>query len=1403
LLFLKEIGVINVFIRTEGNPNMKNSRNITLFTCILAVGIFAALMLRAQETAMPVQEGAISLTDTNVDWNSMSDLEVELKAIESVPPMPADSLPEAGTFWSAQHAPGTAEEWPPLPTSFGMSAWSLGDDGVFLLSDLNHVYGQPKKSKSATTSLAGGMMTMDVDMNPGDGGDDTNSGGGSSMPEFTPVDYGTNLWLQITNLTSGMADLLVSNTLADVQYEIQAKGDLLQTNWISEGFFLGSEITNWTPTSAIATNYPNLFYRIRSWQDSDGSGLPDWWQLQYFGHTGVDPYADPDGDGWNNLQEFQNGTDPTVFNTPPTPQGVTASYNAANGTATVNWLASPGAVADYKVIINGVTNSVSTNTLTLTEAASNDPYSYFWDGPNAFLDYQVEADYEGGQSVQSDLLYLELDSPNNVHVIPGPAGSAYLAANVSALAPGTTAVRLTRFDQYGDEDTVTNFDVPLSAFTNGLYLLPTAWVTSQLNEYDQWWVETVANGSANSAANVVSYYPYPDGLLFPAYLDGRAQLKQNLIFQLRAATENGQFEFTEINLVSDNYVDSILYPNNYAYSGFYQLDDAYGSSYSPDYVGAGAVDPYWPFHNNVRYENFVFNSTNLTSGGYLNTGVDYDNHYLSVNGGTLLLHPLTFEFQIHTNYSSMLATNQTRWLLAYPIPLKTSWDTSPIGFATNSSGGWTFASSAHNYWGLPFISAKLAYNNSTTTTLNPGDSYSPPTGVSTTWAYMETAQPQFSTVEYDFWDSSPVPGSGNFSPTNTSDLLVVPVDGSIGVNGYAKLSVQNGYSGVYGYLGQYFDKAYKITNGIVTTNTTGVLSPYGNFFATEPGPTALVTMPDVDTGARGTGVVYSINVQLDRNQGSNMDLSFNGADATSASSPEQIWVNNNYDRFKWDADDATNYEDDLGPVDIAKLPAAQQVPDCQYTTSGFPAIPCTRDLEDYFRLWTPGVAALMKVLPSNYTVQLTLSGAGQVRIFQAVEPDGGTNYLFDVATASNQVANSTSLYVGLLTSSSPIVFNISTNFNEHFIFCGAAIGGAQIDLQILDANQNVIADAPAFLQINDIKQMYERWTVGETPSQTPASVAVKAVDGVTTAFQYTPPTSTNTPYILLVHGWNLETWEKDRWAETAFKRLYWQGYQGRFGEFRWPTAFDFTGSLSDLIFDPKNYDNSEFNAWYSGYGLLSKLNDLNAEYPGNVYLMAHSMGNVVAGEALRLAGTNQVANTYVAMQGAVPAHCYDTNATTRTIPYPFDSGTPNRYAHYYTDTSPNYFNGIVGAGSYINFFNTNDFALSYWQTDQNLKPDTGFSYSGTNFFAGGSEIDFPSATYEIFAYADEARCYALGAQLNVGGAFKVGAVYNQLDLFAAPYNFGRLHVGHSLQFRLDYPQSTLFWNTLLSKMKLN
>jgi hypothetical protein len=45
--------------------------------------------------------------------------------------------------------------------------------------------------------------------------------------------------------------------------------------------------------------------------DSDSDGLPDWWEIQYFGNLSQTASGDPDGDSLTNLQEFQQGRNPT------------------------------------------------------------------------------------------------------------------------------------------------------------------------------------------------------------------------------------------------------------------------------------------------------------------------------------------------------------------------------------------------------------------------------------------------------------------------------------------------------------------------------------------------------------------------------------------------------------------------------------------------------------------------------------------------------------------------------------------------------------------------------------------------------------------------------------------------------------------------------------------------------------------------------------------------------------------------------------------------------------------------------------------------------------------------------------------------------------------------------------
>ena len=159
---------------------------------------------------------------------------------------------------------------------------------------------------------------------------------------------------------------------------------------------------------------------------------------------------------------------------------------------------------------------------------------------------------------------------------------------------------------------------------------------------------------------------------------------------------------------------------------------------------------------------------------------------------------------------------------------------------------------------------------------------------------------------------------------------------------------------------------------------------------------------------------------------------------------------------------------------------------------------------------------------------------------------------------------------------------------------------------------------------------------------------------------------------------------------------------------------------------------------------------------------------------------------------------------------------PDYYAKYYPNGGTNYFHGVKGAGTFVNFFNTNDFALTGpWPVNQAGKPASGYNWlvSGgqTNFYSGSSPyytlLLLPADRYTIFSYCDPATCYALGAQAYVGGAFASGANYNQISLPSVwlpdPLNNNyRDHIWHSAEFRSDNAQRWLFWNAVLTQMKL-
>ncbi|HVP80104.1 MAG TPA: thrombospondin type 3 repeat-containing protein [Thermodesulfobacteriota bacterium] len=85
-----------------------------------------------------------------------------------------------------------------------------------------------------------------------------------------------------------------------------------------------------TGTMTIAGHTFTVYQDALSPSDTDGDGLPDTWEIAYFGNLNQKPSDDPDGDGLTNSQEYQAGTNPTMPDTDG--DGVNDGVEVALGT---------------------------------------------------------------------------------------------------------------------------------------------------------------------------------------------------------------------------------------------------------------------------------------------------------------------------------------------------------------------------------------------------------------------------------------------------------------------------------------------------------------------------------------------------------------------------------------------------------------------------------------------------------------------------------------------------------------------------------------------------------------------------------------------------------------------------------------------------------------------------------------------------------------------------------------------------------------------------------------------------------------------------------------------------------------------------------------------------------------
>ncbi len=585
-------------------------------------------------------------------------------------------------------------------------------------------------------------------------------------------------------------------------------------------------------------------------------------------------------------------------------------------------------------------------------------------------------------------------------------------------------------------------------------------------------------------------------------------------------------------------------------------------------------------------------------------------------------------------------------------------------------------------------------------------------------------------------------------------------------------------------------------------------------------------------------------------------------DTTSQFNPFTFWVNDGTD---W-VNPESGVQEDENPANGAPN-----------WTNG--KISYTRNLENFARLWLYTKGMNSAIASGQIVVGLEWDadsgdallgwgpndGAPSINIYSAV--DGTTGYLTDSTTAKAQVAGAYGVSLGTVSKGHPFYFTPSTlaglsdaNPKLYFLFEAAARGSGRLVMTFNTVSSNgtltkIGLGGSVYMNLKETRELYERWTVGDGPPAgtlstggggAPAPVASISQDRLppgVPALQYSSGASglsvlgdpTANDYILFVHGWNMAPWEKDAFAATMMKRLYWQGYKGKFGTFQWPTTYsvtdwEFIEDSRDKLQEATSYDDGEYAAWQSSIPLENLLSVLNKTYGNRFFVLAHSMGNVVAGEALRIAGQGgqTLVNTYIASQAAVPGHCYDPTLTGTdlvtfyppTINLPI---TPNVYNNWMMPATS-------GAASKINLFNVNDYALYYWNVDQVLKPDQreplgwdyGYNTYGKplttlqdNFYKNGviSRVNLHLGTaakvldrYEIMAYASQPYSRALGEVPDAKGFssqnLQPGSQGPKLwppDMLDPTNQSYSAHPWHSAEFLFANSDMMNYWHYLLQQ----
>jgi hypothetical protein len=478
-------------------------------------------------------------------------------------------------------------------------------------------------------------------------------------------------------------------------------------------------------------------------------------------------------------------------------------------------------------------------------------------------------------------------------------------------------------------------------------------------------------------------------------------------------------------------------------------------------------------------------------------------------------------------------------------------------------------------------------------------------------------------------------------------------------------------------------------------------------------------------------ILLAAEPMVDGNRDGSMgfnDPDVHGPDATTTDRPYRFWLNDDDDTERGPAEAGGD------PIEAETVPAAR--PD--YSQH---AIVSKRNLEDFARLWidmSGAWDALSWGMQIGLKWKSTNGTTPAINIYPSADGEGSDSYLKDDTAAQNQISDVFGSAVTDTNNKNTVDTNGTFIFKSDywnglsddnpkkcFLFEGKTEGKGELEIVFLDLDGNEIAEiGSVWLDLKNIKKMYERASATPDPL-TPLPYNSEVSDFDEGSISYTPdvsprfeqPIEEDAQCLIFVHGWRMSYEDSVSFSETMFKRLWWQGYKGRFAAFRWATQTSFD-----------SYNTSEWLAWKYG----KSLHDYVENYVKNqlstysISVAAHSMGNIVTGSALR---RGMAIDTYMLMEAAIPSGCYNDSVNNYSEFYVAeqdvhatpDVASDNGYRLFLSSVASN-------VGKFVSFYNSNDFAL---QTGTTSLPFSGLGWPfQTNWVQ--NEIDYkPNALLNL------------------------------------------------------------------------